>query len=100
MSAEQNLPDLLEVADQFARDLIANNVAALLPMFTPTGLLQALALQAEPDSAEGSDVYRVLDQGGQLLHIYFDGDDGDGTIYTQWVESDGRWKVDEIGRVD
>lgn len=92
-------PDLLEAADQFARDLVDDNIAGLLPMFTPIGLIQGLALQAQPDSAEGSDEYEIVDQGGDLLHITFRGDDGQGTISTQWVHVDGRWKVDAIERV-
>ncbi len=92
--------DLLQVADQFAQDLVANNIAALMPMFTPVGIGQAMALQAQPDSAEGSDEYEIADQGDHLLHITFRGDDGEGTIYTQWVEVEGLWKVDAIGRLD
>ena len=92
--------DLLQLADQFAQDLVANNIAGLMPMFTPVGIGQAMALQAQPDSAEGSDEYEIADQGGNLLHITFRGDDGEGTIYTQWVEVEGLWKVDAIGRVE
>ena len=98
--AEPSADDLPAIVDQFARDLIANNVAALLPMFTPQGVAQALALQAEPDSAEGSDTYELTDQGGQRYRIWFDGDDGDGAIETQWVAVEGMWKVDEIVRAD
>ena len=92
--------DLLRTADQFAKDLIINNFAGLMPVFTPVGIGQAMALQAQPDSAEGSDEYEISDQGDNLLHITFRGDDGDGTIYTQWVEVEGLWKVDAIGRVE
>ena len=95
--------DLLEIANQFAQDLIANNIAGLMPMFTPIGIGQAMALQAEPDSAEGSESFEIEDQGDNLLHITFRGPEstgGDGTIYTQWVEVEGLWKVDAIGRVD
>lgn len=95
--------DLMQVADQFAQDLVANNIAALMPMFTPVGIGQAMALQAQPDSAEGSESYEIEDQGDNLLHITFRGPEsagGDGTIFTQWVEVEGLWKVDAIGRVD
>ena len=92
--------DLLQTADQFARDLIANNVAGLMPVFTPVGIGQAMALQAQPDSAQGSSEYEISDQGENLLHITFRGDDGEGTIFTQWVEVEGVWKVDGIGRVE
>ncbi len=92
--------DLLQTADQFVQDLIANNIAGLMPVFTPVGIGQAMALQAQPDSAEGSTEYEIDDQGDNLLHITLRGDDGDGTIFTQWVEVEGVWKVDGIGRVE
>ncbi len=94
---------LMETADQFAKDLIANNIAGLMPVFTPVGIGQAMALQAQPGSAEGSESYEIDDQGDNLLHITFRGPEsagGDGTIFTQWVEVEGLWKVDAIGRVD
>ncbi len=92
--------DLLQTADQFAQDLVANNIAGLMPVFTPVGIGQAMALQAQPDSAQGSDEYEIADQGDNLLHITFRGDDGEGTIFTQWIEVEGLWKVDGIGRVE
>ena len=95
--------DLLQTADQFAQELIANNIAGLMPVFTPVGIGQAMALQAQPGSAEGSESYEIEDQGDNLLHITFRGPEsagGDGTIFTQWVEVEGLWKVDAIGRVD
>ena len=94
------MADLAETIDQFARDLIANNIAGLMPVFTPVGIGQAMALQAQPDSAQGSDEYEITDQGGDLYHITFRGDDGEGTIYTQWVEDELGWKIDAIGRVE
>lgn len=94
------MPDLAETIDQFAQDLIANNIAGLMPVFTPVGIGQAMALQAQPDSAQGSDEYEIADQGDGLYHITFRGDDGEGTIYTQWVEDELGWKIDAIGRVE
>ncbi len=91
---------LLETVDQFARYLVEDNIAGLMPMFTPVGIGQAMALQAQPDSAAGSDAYEIDDQGDNLIHITFRGDDGEGTISTQWVEVEGVWKVDAIGRVE
>lgn len=93
------MAELSEAADQLARNLIANNIAALMPSFTPQGLIQALALQAQPDSAEGSDEYELSRQEGDRYHIWFRGDDGEGGIYTDWLEVDGIWKVDGIGRL-
>ena len=94
------MAELSEAVDQLAQNLVANNIAGLMPMFTPQGLMQALALQTGEDSAEGSDDYEVRDQGGNRFHIWFRGDDGEGGIYTEWVEVDEAWKVDAIGRLE
>lgn len=91
--------DLPGVVDQFAQHLIANNVAALMPMFTPQGLMQAMALQSQPDSAQGSTSYVVEPQGGDRYEILFRGDDGEGGITTAWVAEGGFWKVSEIARL-
>ena len=97
--------DLLQTADQFAQDLIANNIAGLMPVFTPVGIGQAMAMQQNPEagSAAGSESYEIEDQGDNLLHITFRGPEsagGDGTIFTQWVEGPMGWQVDAIGRVE
>ena len=98
-------PDLMTTADQFAQDLIANNVAGLMPRFTPVGIGQAMAMQQDPNagSAAGSTSYEIEDQGDNLLHIMFRGPEsagGDGAIFTQWVETALGWQVDAIGRVE
>ena len=94
------MADLSETVERLAQHLIADNIAALMPMFTPQGLIQALALQAQPESAEGSDEYELRPQDGNRYHIWFSGDDGEGGIYTDWLEVDGIWKVNAIGRLD
>lgn len=94
---------LAEAVDQLARDMIANNIAGMMPMFTPQGLMQALALQGGEQSAEGSDAYEVTPvEGaeGNRYEIRFSGEDGEGGIYTDWVEIDETWKVDAIGRLE
>ena len=97
--------ELLEAADGFAQNLITNNVAELMLVFTPVGINQAMAMQADPNagSAAGSESFEIEDQGENRLHITFRGPEsegGDGTIFTQWVEVEGVWKVDDIGRVE
>ena len=94
---------LAEAVDQLARDMIANNIAGMMPMFTPQGLMQALALQGGEQSAEGSDAYEVTPveaAEGNRYEIRFRGEDGEGGIYTVWVEIDESWKVDAIGRLE
>ena len=98
-------PSLMDKADQFAQDLIASNMAGLMPVFTPVGIGQAMAMQQDPNagSAAGSTSYEIEDQGDNLLHITFRGPEsagGDGTIFTKWVEGPMGWQVDAIGRVE
>ena len=93
------MADLQETVEQLAEALVANNIALLMPMFTPQGLMQALALQTGESSAEGSDSYELRPQEGNRYEIWFKGEDGEGGIYTDWLELDGEWKVDGIGRL-
>ena len=94
------MAELSDAVDQLAQNLIANNIAALMPSFTPQGLMQALVMQAQPDSAEGSDEYEITPEGDDRFRIWFRGDDGEGAIYTEWQEVDGVWKVNAIGRLE
>ena len=93
------MADLQETVEQLAEALVANNIALLMPMFTPQGLMQALALQTGESSAEGSDSYELRPQEGNRYEIWFKGEDGEGGIYTDWLKLDGEWKVDGIGRL-
>lgn len=94
--------DFQEALDQFATDIMANNIAALMPVFTPVGMGKALAMQSQTAAdggATGATSFETSDQGDNLIHITFKADDGEGTIYTQWVEVEGVWKVDDMGAV-
>ena len=94
--------DFQEAIDQFATDIMANNIAGLMPVFTPVGMGKAWAMQsgtAEGGGATGATSFETSDQGDNLIHITFKADDGEGTIFTQWVEVEGVWKVDDMGAV-
>ena len=94
--------DFQEALDQFATDIMANNIVGLMPVFTPVGMGKALAMQsqtAEAGGATGATSFETSDQGDNLIHITFKADDGEGTIFTQWVEVEGVWKVDDMGAV-
>jgi hypothetical protein len=41
------MADLTEAADQFAKDLIAQNLGGLMMVFTPEGMGKAMAMQAQ-----------------------------------------------------
>lgn len=95
------MADRTEAVDQFAKDIMANNIAGLMTVFTPVGMGKAMALQgAGGTGADGATSYEVADQGDNLLHITFKADDGEGSIFTQWMETDGVWKVDDIGVIE
>ncbi len=90
-----------EVVDQFAKDIMANNIAGLMTVFTPVGMGKAMALQAAGDTGAATATgFEVADQGENLLHIIFKADDGKGGVFTQWVEVEGAWKVDDIGLIE
>ncbi len=98
------MAELQQVADQFAKDLAAQNIAGLMMAFTPTGMGQAMALQAQmaaagpqPADAEMSVVVAGTEGATSLVDIIFKGADSSRTIATKWVEVAGAWKVDGIG---
>ena len=43
--------ELKDTADQFAKDLLAQNIAGLMMAFTPTGMGKAMAMQAQMQAA-------------------------------------------------
>ena len=94
--------DFQEALDQFVQDIMANNIAGLMPVFTPVGMGKAMAMQGQGGDgggATGATSFETADQGDNLIHITFKADDGEGTIFTQWVEVEGVWKVDDMGAV-
>lgn len=93
------MPDLQEAAQQFAKDILANNIAGLMPVFTPAGMGKAMAMQGQGGGAQGATDFDIADQGDGLIHITFKAADGEGTIFTRWVDVDGVWKVDDMGPV-
>ena len=97
------MAELQQVADQFARDLAAQNLAGLMMAFTPTGMGQAMALQGQmaaagPPPANAQVSVEVTGTEGAifLVDIIFKGDDGSRTIATKWIDVAGAWKVDAI----
>lgn len=97
------MAELKDVADQFAKDLIGQNIAGLMMAFTPTGMGKAMAMQAQAQAAgpqaasTGYDV-QVKGQEGDdtLVDIIMKTADGQGVITTKWKDVAGSWKVDDI----
>lgn len=97
------MAELQPTADQFAKDLAAQNIAGLMMAFTPNGMGQALALQAQmaaagpqPANAEVSVEVTGTDGAVSLVDLVFTGADGSRTIATRWIDVAGAWKVDGI----
>lgn len=97
------MAELKDSADQFAKDLVAQNIAGLMMAFTPNGMMQAMALQqqmaAAPQPAGTPTVtVNVLGQEGDdhLVDIVMSGGDASNIIATRWKDVAGAWKVDAI----
>ncbi len=90
------MPTLHAAAEQLARDIIANDLMALMRAFTPQGMVKALAVQAQTGGAQDATSYKVEEQGENIVHITFHASDGDGTIVTHWVQQGASWKVDDM----
>lgn len=97
------MAELQQVADQFARDLAAQNIAGLMMAFTPNGMGQAMALQAQmaaagPQSANPELIVEVTGTEGasSLVDLIFKGAEVSRRIATKWIDVAGAWKVDAI----
>lgn len=90
------MPTLHAAAEQLARDIIANDLMALMQAFTPQGMVKALAVQAQTGGAQDATGYVVEEQGENVVRITFHAPDGDGTIVTRWVQQRESWKVDDM----
>ncbi|SRR5690606_30881060 len=97
------MAELKETAEQFAKDLMNQNIAGLMMAFTPEGMSKAMALQAQQQAAgpqpptTGVEV-QVLGQEGDdhLVDIILKNDQGQGVIATKWRDVAGAWKVNDM----
>jgi hypothetical protein len=96
-------PDLKTTAEQFARDLLAANIAGLSMAMTPSGLMKAMALQAQRAAsgqnrtASGFEVHitgREADD--ELVDLVLKSEEGDAVLGTRWRLVMGDWKLDDI----
>lgn len=97
------MAELKDTADQFAKDLLAQNIAGLMMAFTPTGMGKAMAMQAQMQAAgpQAPSTGFELKMNGQegddhLVDIVVKNADGEGVISTKWKDVAGAWKVDDI----
>lgn len=103
MTEEPTLAELKDTADQFAKDLIAQNIAGLMMSFTPEGMGKAMAMQAQVQArgpqppATGYEIKELGAEGDdQVVDIVMKNPDGDGIITTKWRDVAGAWKVNDI----
>jgi hypothetical protein len=96
--------ELKETAEQFARDLMAQNIAGLMIAFTPDGLTKAMMMQAQMQASgqpqRQSTGFELLmgpvEGGDTTIDIVMKNDEGQGVITTKWREDAGAWKVNDI----
>lgn len=98
------MAELKDAAEQFAKDLVAQNIAGLMMVFTPNGMGKAMAMQAQVQAQgpqapnTGIDVLVGAQEGeDHLVDIVMKNADGQGIIATKWRDVGGAWKVDDIG---
>lgn len=97
------MAELTDTAEQFARDLIAQNIAGLMMAFTPNGMTKAMALQAQRAAGQQASAtgFEIRDLGAEgdthNVDIVMKSPDGDGVMFTKWKDVAGAWKVDDIG---
>lgn len=98
------MAELKDVADQFAKDLMNQNIAGLMMAFTPNGMGQAMALQSQMAGAPppvGAPTVKIevgaTEGEDHLVDLVMGSEGGESrTIATRWKDVAGAWKVDGI----
>ncbi len=97
------MAELKDAADQFAKDLMAQNIAGLMMVFTPEGMTKAMAMQSQMQAqgqrspATSYDVNVGESEGEDTnVDLVMKGADGEMTITTKWREVGGAWKVNDM----
>ncbi len=98
------MAELKDTAEQFAKDLVAQNIAGLMMAFTPAGMMKAMAMQAQVQAAGGPpatgfELGTASEDGTHhVLDITMQNATGvGGVMVTKWLsDATGAWKVDDI----
>lgn len=97
------MAELKDSAEQFAKDLMALNLAGLMMVFTPEGMAKAMAMQAQMAAqpprkpATEYDIQVGEPDGDDTpVDIVMKGEDGEATIATRWRDIAGAWRVNDI----
>jgi len=108
------VPTIEEAADTFAKDLTSQNIAGLMMVFTPEGMMKAMTMQGQmqaraaqaisdgrvPAPATGYSLETKEREGDdQVVHITLESADGTAEIMTRWREVEGAWKVTDLALI-
>lgn len=103
-----------EAAKGFAQDMVNQNIAGLMMVFTPEGMMKAMGLQAQMQTrameamaagrAPAPMTGYTLDVKGaegddQVVHLSLESAEGAAEVMTKWREIEGVWKVTDLGLV-
>lgn len=86
------MADLKETQNRHAQDVVSGNMAGLMGDFTPSGMAKAMTLAANPLRATS---FEVKDVGNNEAEISYIGDTTR-TIWSKWVESNGKWQIEDL----
>ncbi len=95
------MAELKDAAEQFAKDLMAQNVAGLMLAFTPAGMMKAMAMQGQMAAAgpqPPATGYDVTVEGDDAATVVLKNANGEARISTKWMldSATSTWKVDDI----
>ena len=98
-----NVAELKDVAEQFAKDLMNQNITGLMMAMTPAGMTNAMALQAQRQAAgqtapmTGFEVVIGETKGDDhMVDLVMKSAEGEGVIESRWRDVAGLWKVDGL----
>ena len=83
---------LQETQARHAQDVITGNMAGLMGDFTPAGIAKAMAIMTNPLKATS---HSAKDLGNNEAEISYIGDTTR-VIWSKWVESGGKWQIDDL----
>lgn len=88
------MPDLSETADRHAKDIVSGNMAGIMGDFTPAGMAKAMAIAANPITAQS---FEVNELGGGEMEITYMGPDSRRCVWSKWEEtSPGKWQISDV----
>lgn len=92
---------LKDAAEEFAKNLVSQNIAGLMMTFTPNGMMKALAMQGQLAAGNQSRTvtgYDVTVDGEDSARLVLRNPDGEARIQMKWLLDpvSSTWKLDDI----